>query len=598
MSVQEMDLGFDPDQLREKYRVERDKRLRGDGSEQYQEVEGDYTHYVDDPYIDEKIEREPLTDEMDVIVIGGGFGGLIAGARLKESGIERVRIIEKGGDFGGTWYWNRYPGAACDVESYIYLPLCEELGFVPKEKYTHAPEILEHSHNIGEKYGLYEDACFQTEVTGLEWDELAANWIVRTNRNDSMRARFVAMSNGPLNRPKLPGIRGIGDFKGHTFHTSRWDYAYTGGGPEGGLSKLANKRVGVIGTGATAVQCVPHLSVGAKELFVFQRTPSSIDVRDNRPTDPEWAAGLKPGWQKARMENFNTLTSGGIVDEDLIQDGWTEIIRNLISMANYRGKGLQRSEIAEMIELADFQKMEQVRARAQEIVNDPDVAESLKPYYRQFCKRPCFHDDYLPTFNRGNVHLIDTDGKGIDEIAELGIVANGELVELDCIIFATGFEVGTDYTRRSGYDLIGKGGVKLSDKWADGMRSLHGLHTRGFPNLFIISNAQAAFTTNFPHAMDESAQHIGYIVNQCLSGNISSVEPSEEAEEAWVQEIISLARLSESYQASCTPGYYNNEGKPNRRSVQNASYGKGPDPFFKRMKAWREEGGMQGLELS
>ncbi len=597
MSVQKIDLGFDPDKLREKYRVERDKRLRGDGSEQYQEMTGDFTHYVDDPYIGEKIEREPLTDEMDVIVIGGGFGGLITGARLKESGLDRVRVIEKGGDFGGTWYWNRYPGAACDVESYIYLPLCEELGFVPKEKYTHAPEILEHSQNIGKKYDLYKEACFQTEVTGLEWDEQAANWIVRTNRNDTMRARFVAMSNGPLNRPKLPGIKGIGDFKGHTFHTSRWDYGYTGGGPDGGLDKLADKRVGVIGTGATAVQCVPHLGVGAKELFVFQRTPSSIDVRDNRPTDPEWAADLKPGWQKERMENFNTLTSGGIVEEDLIQDGWTEIIRNLISMANYRGKGLQRSEIAEMIELADFQKMEQVRARAQEIVNDPEVAESLKPYYRQFCKRPCFHDDYLPTFNRANVHLIDTDGKGIDEITERGIVANGELVELDCIIFATGFEVGTDYTRRSGYDLIGKGGLKLSDKWADGMKSLHGLLTRGFPNLFIISNAQAAFTTNFPHAMDESAQHIGYIVNQCLSGNISTIEPSEEAEEAWVQEIISLARLSESYQASCTPGYYNNEGKPNPISIQNASYGKGPNPFFKRMKSWREDGGMQGLEL-
>ena len=598
MSVQEIDLGFDPDELRERYRVERDKRLRPDGSEQYQEMTGDFTHYVDDPHIGKKIEREPLTDEMDVIVIGGGFGGLITGARLKESGIERVRIIEKGGDFGGTWYWNRYPGAACDVESYIYLPLCEELGFVPKEKYTHAPEILEHSHNIGEKYDLYKDACFQTEVTGLEWDEQQSNWIVRTNRNDAMRARFVAMSNGPLNRPKLPAMKGISDFKGHTFHTSRWDYAYTGGGPEGGLDKLSDKRVGVIGTGATAVQCVPHLGAGAKELFVFQRTPSSIDVRDNRPTDPEWAAGLKPGWQKARMENFNTLTSGGIVEEDLIQDGWTEIIRNLISMANYRGKGLQRSEIAEMMELADFQKMEQVRARAQDIVNDPVIAESLKPYYRQFCKRPCFHDDYLPTFNRDNVRLIDTDGKGIDEITERGIIANGELVELDCIIFATGFEVGTDYTRRSGYDLVGRGGLKLSDKWADGMRSLHGLHTRGFPNLFIISNAQAAFTTNFPHAMDESAQHIGYIVNQCLSGNISTIEPSEDAEAAWVQEIISQARLSESFQASCTPGYYNNEGKPNPRSVQNASYGKGPNPFFKRMKAWREEGGMQGLELS
>jgi len=597
MSAQEMDLGFDPDALREKYRVERDKRLRGDANEQYQEMTGDFTHYVDDPYIGEKIEREPLTDEMDVIVIGGGFGGLITGARLKESGIERVRIIEKGGDFGGTWYWNRYPGAACDVESYIYLPLCEELGFVPKEKYTHAPEILAHSHNIGKKYDLYKDACFQTEVTGLEWDEQAANWVVRTNRGDAMRARFVAMSNGPLNRPKLPGIKGIGDFKGHTFHTSRWDYAYTGGGPEGGLDKLADKRVGVIGTGATAVQCVPHLGAGAKELFVFQRTPSSIDERNNRATDPEWAASLKPGWQKARMENFNTLTSGGIVEEDLIQDGWTEIIRNLISMANYRGKGLQRDEIAEMMELADFQKMEQIRARADEIVNDPAVAESLKPYYRQFCKRPCFHDGYLPTFNRDNVHLIDTDGKGIDEITGHGIVANGELFELDCIIFATGFEVGTDYTRRSGYDLVGKGGLKLSDKWADGMRSLHGLHTRGFPNLFIMSNAQAAFTTNYPHAMDESAQHIGYIVNQCLSGNISTIEPSEEAEEAWVQEIISQARLSESYQASCTPGYYNNEGKPNPASIQNATYGKGPNTFFKLMKTWREEGGMQGLEL-
>ncbi len=597
MSVQEMDLGFDPDELREKYRIERDKRLRSDANEQYQEMTGDFTHYVDDPYIGEKIEREPLSDEMDVIVIGGGFGGLITGARLKESGIERVRIIEKGGDFGGTWYWNRYPGAACDVESYIYLPLCEELGFVPKEKYTHAPEILAHSHNIGKKYHLYKDACFQTEVTGLEWDEQASNWIVRTNRGDAMRARFVAMSNGPLNRPKLPGIKGISEFKGHTFHTSRWDYAYTGGGPEGGLDKLANKRVGVIGTGATAVQCVPHLGAGAKELFVFQRTPSSIDVRDNRPTDPEWAASLKPGWQKARMENFNTLTSGGIVEEDLIQDGWTEIIRNLISMANYRGKGLQRSEIAEMMELADFQKMEQVRTRAQAIVNDPEVAESLKPYYRQFCKRPCFHDDYLPTFNQDNVHLIDTDGKGIDEITEPGVIANGELFELDCIIFATGFEVGTDYTRRSGYDLVGKEGLKLSDKWADGMRSLHGLHTRGFPNLFIISNAQAAFTTNFPHAMDESAQHISYIVNQCLSGNISTIEPSEEAEADWVQEIIAQARLSEHYQASCTPGYYNNEGKPDHRSVQNATYGKGPNAFFKLMNDWREEGRMQGLEL-
>jgi cyclohexanone monooxygenase len=597
MSAQEMKLDFDPDELREKYRVERDKRNRVDGNSQYQEVEGDFTRYVDDPYIDAVIEREPLFDEVDVIVVGGGFGGLITGARLREAGVKNIRVIEKGGDFGGTWYWNRYPGAACDVESYIYLPLCEELGFVPKEKYTHAPEILQHSRNIGEKYDLYDNACFQTEVTGMEWDESSARWIVRTNRGDTMKAKFVTMSNGPLNRPKLPGIEGIDDYKGHTFHTSRWDYDYTGGGPEGNLEKLSDKRVGIIGTGATAVQCVPHLGQGAKELFVFQRTPSSIDVRDNRQTDPEWAKSLKPGWQKARMENFNTLTSGGIADEDLVNDGWTEIIRNLASMVDFKDENVDWAEVSKLMEIADFQKMEQIRTRAEELVNDPDTAESLKPYYRQFCKRPCFHDDYLPTFNRDSVHLIDTQGRGVDHITEKGIVANGVEYELDCIIFATGFEVGTEYTRRSGYDLTGRNGVKLSEKWADGIRTLHGLHTHGFPNLFIVSNAQSGFTVNFPHAMDEQAQHISYIINRCTTENANSVEATEEAEEAWVQEITNLSRFNQDFLESCTPGYYNNEGQPNPKSIQNGSYGAGPNAFFAKIKEWREEGTMQGLEL-
>ena len=590
-------LNFDPDALREKYRVERDKRLRADGNDQYQELKGEFSHYIEDPYIDKPLKREPLTDQVDVAIIGGGFAGLIAGARLRESGVESLRIIEKGGDFGGTWYWNRYPGAACDTESYIYLPLCDELGFVPKEKYTHGPEIRQHSQNIGKKYDLYKDVCFQTEVTKIEWDESELNWVISTNHGDAMRARFVCMANGPINKPKLPGIEGITDYQGHTFHTSRWDYDYTGGGPEGNLDKLADKRVAVIGTGATGVQCIPHLGAGAKELFVFQRTPSSIDVRNNRPTDPDWAAQLKPGWQKERMENFNTLTSGGIVEEDLVQDGWTEIIRNLISMANYRGKNIDRAEIPRLMELADFKKMEQVRARAQEIVDDPDTAESLKPYYRQFCKRPCFHDEYLPTFNRPNVQLVDTDGRGVERITKTGIVANGKEYEVDCIVFATGFEVGTDYTRRAGYQMVGKDGVQLSDKWADGMRTLHGMHSHGFPNLFIISNGQAAFTTNFPHAMDESARHLSHIISQCLNRNINTVEAELAAEDAWVEEIIKLSRISEAFQASCTPGYYNNEGKPSPKSSQNSPYGKGPNPFFAKMKAWREEGTMEGLEL-
>ena len=590
------ELGFDPDALRDKYRVERDKRLREDANDQYNEIKGEFSNFIEDPYITMDIDRKPLTDEVEVAIIGGGFGGLIAGARLSELGFEDIRIIEKGGDFGGTWYWNRYPGAACDTEAYIYLPLLEELDYVPSQKYAHAPEILSHSKNIAEKYGLYENACLQTEVTGMQWDAPASRWVIQTNRQDRFKAKFVIMSNGPLHRPKLPGIEGINSFSGHTFHTSRWDYEYTGGDSNGALEGLRDKRVAIIGTGATAVQCTPHVGEAAKQLYVFQRTPSSIDVRANRKTDPEWAASLKPGWQKERMDNFNILCSGGVVEEDLVKDGWTEIIRNLISMANYRGEDTNWDEVPQLMEIADFQKMEQIRARAAELVEDPKTAESLKPYYRQFCKRPCFHDSYLQTFNRDTVELVDTNGQGVERITQRGVVAGGKEYEVDCIIFATGFEVGTSYVRRSGYDVTGLDGINLSDKWAEGMRTLHGVMTSGFPNLFIISNSQAGFTTNFPHAMDETSQHIGYILNECRKDNLASIDVEKEAEDKWVEEIIGVSRFASDFQESCTPGYYNNEGKPNPKSVQNGPYGKGSRPYFRITAAWREEGNMAGIK--
>jgi len=588
---------FDPDALREKYRAERDKRLRADGNEQYVEVKGKFAHFLDDPYVD-PLERPPLFDERDVIVIGGGFGGLLAAARLREAGVTSLRMIEKGGDFGGTWYWNRYPGAMCDVESYIYLPLLEEVGYVPKEKYTRAPEILAHSRAIGKKFGLYGDVCFQTEVTELRWEESAARWIVSTNRGDEMRARFVAMANGPLNRPKLPGLPGIDAFRGHAFHTSRWDYAYTGGGPDGDLTGLRGKRVAVIGTGATAVQCVPHVAEAARELFVFQRTPSSIDVRANRDTDPAWANSLKPGWQHQRMENFNILVSGGWQPEDLVNDGWTDIIRKLLVRAQTDPNAVATPDAAAgTLELADFEKMNQIRARVDAIVEDRETAEALKPYYRQFCKRPCFHDDYLPAFNRPNVKLVDTNGRGVERITERGVVANGTEYEIDCIIFATGFEVGTSYSRRAGYELVGRGGVTLSDKWAAGVRTLHGLHSRGFPNCFIMGNQQSAFTVNFPHAIDEQSRHIAYIVEQALKGGARTVEAAQPAEDAWVETILQLSRFGRDYLEACTPGYYNNEGKLSDLAAQNGPYGAGPEAFFKLMREWRDAGKLEGLEL-
>jgi cyclohexanone monooxygenase len=590
------ELGFDPAALKARYLAERDRRIRPDGNEQYIDISR-FAHYLDDPYVERK-ERAPLFDEVEVIVIGGGFGGQLAAARLKEAGVADVRIIEKGGDFGGTWYWNRYPGAACDIESYIYLPLLEEVGFMPTEKYSRAPEILQHSRLIGEKFGLYENTLFQTEVTELRWDEAAKRWTVHTNRGDAMQARFVVMANGPLHRPKLPGIPGVESFRGHSFHTSRWDYGYTGGDSNGGLTGLMDKRVGIIGTGATAVQCVPHLGEWAKALYVFQRTPSSIDVRANRPTDPDWVKSLSPGWQQARMDNFNILVSGGFADEDLVADGWTDIIGNILLLARRKMEAGEKVENpAELMQLADFKKMEQVRARVDQVVRDRGTAEALKPWYNQFCKRPCFHDEYLDTFNRPNVTLVDTQGKGVERIDETGVWANGRHYEIDCLIYATGFEVGTSYTRRSGYEVYGRDGVSLTQKWANGAETLHGVLSRGFPNCFIVSNVQSGFSANFPHMINEQSKHIAYLVTEAKARQARTLEPTAEAEAAWVKTIIDLSLMREAFLKECTPGYYNNEGRPEVIAKQNGSYGAGPVAFVKVLEQWRAEGELKGLEL-
>ena len=618
---------FDPDALREKYREERDKRVRADGNDQYIEVTGDFSHYVDDPYVEPGFVRDPVLEEVEVVVIGGGFGGMLAAARLKDAGIHDVRIIEKGGGFGGTWYWNRYPGASCDIESYVYFPMLEKTGFVPRQKYTNAPETLEYCEVLAERFDLHDNALMQTEVISTEWDEDARRWLVTTNRQDCLKARFVVHSNGPLNRPKLPAIKGISSYKGHTFHTSRWDYAYTGGDSHGNLDNLSDKRVAIIGTGATAVQCIPHLGAGAKELFVFQRTPSSIDVRNNQPTDPDWISTQQPGWQDERRTNFESLMTGVPVKEDLVSDGWTEAFRllfgnlrekapskwrlaawslgGLLSKEFYQ-KGIKQyltdkatahMDLARQMELADFAKMEKIRSRADSIVEDQETAEALKPYYRQFCKRPCFHDEYLPTYNRPNVHLIDTDGRGVDEFTEKGVMFDGKEYEVDCIIFATGFEVGTDYSRRAGYSIIGVNGMSVSEKWSNGLSTYHGMHSRGFPNCFFFGPAQSAFTATYTFSLDENSVHLAHIVTELKKRGATRVEASQAAEDAWVNTIIQKARLTEDFQKSCTPGYYNNEGHVNV-NPQNNTYGGGPIEFFKLMKKWRAKGNLEGLELS
>jgi cyclohexanone monooxygenase len=319
------DAGFSPEALREKYRIEREKRLRPDASAQYVDLSGVHADFDRDPYVEPGFTRPAVAETVEVVIVGGGFGGMLAATRLRQAGVDSIRIVEKGGDFGGTWYWNRYPGAACDVESYIYMPLLEETGYIPSEKYAKASEIFAHCQRIGHKFDLYRAALFQTSVAGMDWDDDARRWIVATDRGDRLAARFVIIAGGVLHKAKLPGIPGIESFQGHSFHTSRWDYAYTGGGPAGGLDRLADKRVGIIGTGATAVQAIPHLGASARQLYVFQRTPSSIGERNNQPTDEAWARSLQPGWQRDRITNFSAIVSGRPQDVDLVRDGWTYI---------------------------------------------------------------------------------------------------------------------------------------------------------------------------------------------------------------------------------------------------------------------------------
>ena len=597
------DIDFDPAELHARYLHERDKRIRADGNEQYVEISERFAAFGEDPWVDKTFTREPLTDHVDVIIIGGGFGGLLAAARLREAGVERIRIVDTAGDVGGTWYWNRYPGAACDVQSYIYLPLLEELGAMPQHKYSFAPEIMEHSRRIARHYDLYDDACFQTGVTSMTWDDHNSRWTVCTDRDDEMTANIVVLATGPLNKPKLPGIKGINSFKGHMFHTSRWDYDYTGGDTYGGLTGLADKRVAIIGTGATAVQCVPHLADSAKELFVFQRTPSSVDVRDNAPTDTEWFSSLEPGWQKRYMENFTALVSGYDEPEDLVGDGWTEIFRGLTGIAakdasRRLGRRLEPTEKEEMMELLDYRKMNGVRNRVETTVVDPSTAAALQPWYRQFCKRPCFHDSYLPAFNSGTVTLVDTNGKGVEEITERGVVVDGVEYEVDCIVFSTGFEYGTSYTRRAGFDVTGRNGETLSQHWADGVRTFHGMHAHGFPNLGIIGFVQTATTVNIPHALAEQASHFAHVVSESRARGSVVIEATAEAEDEWLAEIERTAVRARKFYEECTPGYYNNEGHvTDGTGFAAGMYGAGPIKFFDLLARWRDEGALSGLQL-
>jgi cyclohexanone monooxygenase len=585
---------IDLEALTRKYEQERTKRLKADGLGQYRELKGDFARFAQDPIADPGFARDPVRREAQVLIVGGGFGGLLAGAHLRRQGVDDIVIVDRAGDFGGTWYWNRYPGVRCDVEAYVYVPLLEETGFVPSEKYAKGAEIQHQCRLIGEHFDLYRGALFHTSVETMDWDEARQRWIVRTDRGDEIAAKFIVAATGHYSSPKLPGIPGIEQFAGPSFHTSRWDYGATGGDADGGLTGLAGKRVGVIGTGSTGIQCVPPLAEWSEHLYVFQRTPTSIDVRGNGPTDVEWYKSQPPGWWQKRVENFTDWTSGIQKGEDLIADSWTNLLGEPTAVA---GGVVGEVDPAEMLR-AEMLKMERVRRRIDSVVADKATAEALKPWYHYFCKRPGFSDDYLQTFNRENVTLVDTGGQGVERITPTGVVVAGKEYPVDVLVFATGFDFMTSYTREAGFSITGRGGLSLDAHWSRGARTLWGMQTRGFPNFFLMSLLQSGVSINYMHICDAQTRYIAAVIGHCLREDIAAVEPSAEAENAWVDRVVGLGGARKAFLEACTPGYFSAEGQSPPEFELNIPFGGGPHEYLDLVNAAREGGFSDVLEFA
>ena len=545
-----------------KYRANKEARR---GAADYMAMEGEFARYLEDVYSAPPVEREALDDECEILVVGAGFAGLLLWYKLREAGFHDVRFCEKGGDVGGTWYWNRYPGIACDVEAYSYLPLLEEMEYFPTMKFASGFEILEYCQMMAEKYGFYDRCLFHTTVEETVWDENSTRWTVSTDRGDKMRARFVVLANGILTTPKLARIDGMQTFEGDSFHTSRWDYSVD----------LKGKRVGIIGTGATSVQAVPELAKIVGELFVFQRTPSSIDVRDQRETTPEEIAEWKtqPGWSIARRERLATISSGRTAlkgNDDFLSGKVADF-----KVRKKHAKPLPPEKLIQKQLNTNFRIMEQIRARVDAIVKDPKTAAALKPYYPYGCKRPTFHDEYLPAFNLAHVHLVDTAPMGVQEINARGVVHDGVEYPLDVLIYATGFQwMGT-----ASFNMItGRGGKTLRGKWEDeGTKTFLGLHSHGFPNLFIMSGPQGGGGQfNFTRGIEAHTDYVVWMMETLRGRGASLVDITPDSETEYAAHCRE-ADIRTAPLRDCL-SYYNGDGEAEPGSL--AYYG-GP-------KKWHE----------
>ncbi|OAL38401.1 hypothetical protein AYO20_02460 [Fonsecaea nubica] len=629
---------LDRSAIEAKYAEERQKRLRDDGTSQYIDVMDSkkLNNFARDPWAWSeplKIVHPPQNgDKFKVVILGAGFAGILYGAYLLQAGLslDDLLLLDRASGFGGTWYWNRYPGVMCDVESYIYLPLLEATGYMPRHKYSYGNEIMEYANILASKFRLHERALFDTEVEGAAWDEYSKEWTIKaTHTNQSgepqtldMRSNFFILAPGLLTRPKIPAILGIEEFSGHYFHTSRWDYSYTGGSPnDWSLTNLQNKKVAVIGTGATAIQVVPEVAKWARHLYVVQRTPAGVDVRGQHPTDPNvWRREIatKPGWQEERVRNFLLWMSDPYEDPetDMVNDAWSKFRSAGAQCGGPRAKALTIDTLEDFINRykdMDLERTERIRQRVDTIIQNPDTAASLKAWYARWCKRPCFHDDYLAAFNRSNVQLVDTDGAGLTRVTKTGFSIGMEEYDADVIIFSTGFEFGVlkSPDSQAGITVTGRNGLTLSEEWERGLATLYGITTHDFPNMFFWGVSQSTASPKLMISIDTLAKHAGYMISNGLEAAKAKgsskpvVEATAAGEEDWSNRIVRMA-LAGAVAAGCTPSYQSREGELERLSssedrakvARAAPWLAGALDFFDIREDWKTSGDLEGLEVS
>ncbi|KIW84316.1 hypothetical protein Z517_03566 [Fonsecaea pedrosoi CBS 271.37] len=634
---------IDASAMLEKYKEESAKRFRADGMKQFTNLATSekYQNYIQDIWVDDNAidpGANSITDgsRHEVLILGAGYGGLLAAARLIQAGIDKndIRLIDAAGGYGGTWWFNRYPGLMCDVESYCYMPLLEELGYMPKHKYSYGPELRQHAENIARHFDLQDKTLFQARAVSMNYNDSKGEWTTKlrsmrkgqVGQEITVSSRFAILAGGTLNWPKILNLPGMDEFKGHTFHTARWDWAYTGGSDSEtnpALVNLTDKRVGIIGTGATAIQAVPELAKWAKKLYVFQRTPSAVDVRGQQVTDEKWWAheiGGRKGWQTERRLNFAAFASNTIPRPkvNLVDDGWTKF-PSYAGLIGSPGAPLSNDDVSTYVTLLstmDLARQERVRARVDEVVKDKVTADKLKAWYPGWCKRPCFHDDYLESFNSSNVTLVDTDGRGVDGLSEHGVLFDGQEYPVDVLIFSTGYEarLGSSPAGRLHMDVVNHEGFSLDDKWEQGIATLHGIQSNGFPNLFWLGLWQTGLSPNQCQMVDELAQHMAFVFkatvqkfggrredhnNSLLKSKdryAFTIEPTIAAEETWTKKIIASAGAFAAM-ANCPPSYFNGEGDVYRiadmgpeareKLARGGSWGRGFADFARELESWR-----------